>query len=76
METNETRKGKYSKIVLLNIARTSKYLISFQTINKNRKHINFFLRKLKVFKKKLKHEPNIVEITHLCIRHGVHTSSL
>jgi hypothetical protein len=22
---------------------------------------------------KLKHEPNIVEITHLCIRHGVHT---
>jgi hypothetical protein len=27
-------------------------------------------------KKKLKHEPNIVEITHLCIRHGVHTSFL
>jgi hypothetical protein len=24
------------------------------------------------FKKKLKHESNIVEITHLCIRHGVH----
>jgi hypothetical protein len=24
--------------------------------------------------KKLKHEPNIVEITHLCIRHGVQTS--
>jgi hypothetical protein len=30
------------------------------------------IQKLK--KKKLKHEPNIVEITYLCIRHGVHTS--
>jgi hypothetical protein len=30
--------------------------------------------KIKVLKKKLKHEPNIVEITHLCIRHGVQTS--
>ncbi len=25
-------------------------------------------------KKKKKHEPNIVEITHLCISHGVQTS--
>ncbi len=28
----------------------------------------------KSFKKKPKNEPNIVEITHLCIMHGVHTS--
>jgi hypothetical protein len=28
----------------------------------------------KFLKKKLKHEPNIVEITHLCIRLGLHTS--
>ncbi len=31
-------------------------------------------KKDKSFLKKLKHEPNIVEITHMCIRHGVHTS--
>jgi len=29
--------------------------------------------KLKVFFKNQKHEPNIVEITHLCIMHGAHT---
>ncbi len=36
----------------------------------------FFLKrkKDKSLKKKLKHEPNIVEITHLCIRHGAQTS--
>jgi hypothetical protein len=28
--------------------------------------------KRKVFKKNQKHEPNIVEISHLCIVHGVH----
>ncbi len=33
--------------------------------------IKIKIKKIKVFKKKLKHEPNIVEITHLCIRHGV-----
>ncbi len=27
-----------------------------------------------VFFKNQKHQPNIVEITHLCIMHGVHTS--
>jgi hypothetical protein len=30
--------------------------------------------KRKVFFKNQKHEANIVEITHLCIMHGVHTS--
>ncbi len=44
--------------------------------NKNSKHIKIKINKKdKSFKKKLKHEPNIVEITHLCIRHGVQTSS-
>jgi hypothetical protein len=41
--------------------------------NKKRKHIKKRKEKIKV-KKKLKHEPNIVEITHLCIRCGVQTS--
>ncbi len=31
--------------------------------------------KRKVFLKNQKHQPNIVEITHLCIMHGVHTSN-
>jgi hypothetical protein len=31
--------------------------------------------KKKVFLKNQKHQPNIVEITHLCIMHRVHTSS-
>jgi hypothetical protein len=39
-------------------------------MNKNRKQIKIKNKK----DKKLKHEPNIVEITHLCIRHGVQTS--
>ncbi len=30
--------------------------------------------KRKVFSLNQKHQPNIVEITHLCIMHGVHTS--
>jgi len=30
--------------------------------------------KRKVFLKNQKHQPNIVEITHLCIMHRVHTS--
>jgi hypothetical protein len=30
--------------------------------------------KRKVFLKNQKHQPNIVEITHMCIMHGVHTS--
>jgi hypothetical protein len=32
--------------------------------------------KRKVFLKNQKHQPNIVEMTHLCIMHGVHTSIL
>ncbi len=31
---------------------------------------------INVFKKNQKHESNIVEITHLCIMHGVYTSTL
>jgi len=31
--------------------------------------------KRKVFLKNQKHQPNIVEITHLCIMHEVHTST-
>ncbi len=42
--------------------------------NNNRKHIKIKNKKDKSFKKKLKHEPNIVEITDLCIRCRVHTS--
>ncbi len=30
--------------------------------------------KIKVFLKNQKHEPNIVEVTHLCIMHKVHTN--
>ncbi len=30
--------------------------------------------KKKVFLKNQKHQPNIIEITHLCIMHKVHTS--
>jgi hypothetical protein len=41
-----------------------------QNNNNNRKHIQIKNKKDKSFEKKPKHEPNIVEITHLCIRHG------
>jgi hypothetical protein len=50
------------------------FIFIIQNNNKNRKHIKIKNKKHKSFKKKLKHEPNIVEITHLCIRHGVQTS--
>jgi hypothetical protein len=43
----------------------------YKIIIKTENHKN---KKGKSFKRKLKHEPNIVEITHLCIRHGVQTS--
>ncbi len=36
----------------------------------------WLFEKIKVFLKNQKHEPNIVEITHLCIMHGAHTSLL
>jgi len=32
----------------------------------------WLFEKIKVFFKNQKHEPNIVEITHLCIMHGAH----
>ncbi len=85
METNETRKGKYIKIIL----KEKKLPNKEQKVRKNKTYNNEekpYLKKNEVcllspkFKqdksllKKLKHEPNIVEITHLCIRHGVHTS--
>jgi hypothetical protein len=34
----------------------------------------WLFEKIKVFLTNQKHEPNIVEITHLCIMHGAHTS--
>jgi hypothetical protein len=34
----------------------------------------WLFEKIKVFLKNQKHEPNIVEITHLCIMHRAHTS--
>jgi hypothetical protein len=51
------------------------FIFIIQNNNKNKKHIKIKNKKDKSLKKKLKHEPNIVEITHLCIRHGVQTSS-
>jgi hypothetical protein len=50
------------------------FIFIIQNNYNNRKHIKIKNKKDKSFKKKLKHEPNIVEITHLCIRHGVQTS--
>jgi hypothetical protein len=51
-----------------------RFIFIIQNNNKNRKHIKIKNEKDKSLLKKLKHEPNIVEITHLCIRHRVHTS--
>jgi len=50
------------------------FIFIIQNNNKNRKHIKIKNKKDNFFIKKLKHEPNIVEITHLCIRHRVQTS--
>ncbi len=50
------------------------FIFIIQNNNKNKKHIKIKNKKDKSLKRKLKHEPNIVEITHLCIRHGVQTS--
>jgi hypothetical protein len=36
----------------------------------------WLFEKIKVFLTNQKHEPNIVEITHLCIMHGAHTSDV
>jgi hypothetical protein len=52
------------------------FIFIIQNNNKNQKHIKIKIKKDKSFIKKLKHEPNIVEITHLCIRHRVQTSNL
>jgi hypothetical protein len=51
------------------------FIFIIQNNNKNKKHIKIKNKKDKSFLKKLKYEPNIVEITHLCIRQGVHTSN-
>jgi len=50
------------------------FIFIIQNKNKNKKHIKINNEKDKSFLKELKHEPNIVEITHLCIKHGVQTS--
>jgi hypothetical protein len=50
------------------------FIFIIQNNNKNRKHIKIKNKKDKSLRKKLKHEPNIVEITHLCITHGVQIS--
>jgi len=50
------------------------FIIIIQNNSKNKKHIKIKTIKDKSFLKIIKHEPNIVEITHLCIRHGVQTS--
>jgi hypothetical protein len=44
--------------------------------NNNKKHIKIKNKKDKSFLKKLKHEPNIIEITHMCIRHKVHSRTI
>jgi hypothetical protein len=49
------------------------FIFIIKNINKNRKHIKIKNKQDKSFLKKLKHEPNIIEITHLCTRHGVQT---
>jgi len=49
------------------------FIFIIQNNNKNKKHIKINNKKDKSLKKKLKHEPNIVEITHLCIKHRVQT---
>ncbi len=53
-----------------------KYKSEKETLYFYYKFLKIKNKKDKSFKKKLKHESNIVEITHLCIRHGVHTSYL
>jgi hypothetical protein len=45
------------------------FIFIIKNKNKNKKHIKTKKVKDKSLKKKLKHEPNIVEITHLCIKH-------
>jgi hypothetical protein len=50
------------------------FIFIIKNKNKNRKHIKINNKKDKSFLKELKHEPNIVEITHLCIMHGAQTS--
>jgi hypothetical protein len=51
--------------------KNNKKKIIIQNNNNNRKHIKIKKWKRWKFKKKLKHEPNIVKITHLCITHNV-----
>jgi len=55
-------------------AKKKHFIFIIQNNNKNRKHIKIKNKKDKSLKIKIKHELNIVEITHLCIRHWVQTS--
>ncbi len=50
------------------------FMFIIQNNNNNKKHIKVKNKKDKSFLKELKHEPNLVEITHLCIRHRLQTS--
>ncbi len=52
------------------------FIFIIQNKNKNKKHIKINNKKDKSFLKELKHEPNTVEITHMCIMHGAQTSNL
>ncbi len=52
------------------------FIFIIQNKNKNRKHIKISNKKDKSFQKELKHEPNFVEITHLCIMHEAQTRYL
>jgi hypothetical protein len=61
LQTSNLQKWKRNTLFLL-----YKIIIKTET-HKTKKKIKL--------KKKLKHEPNIVEITHLCIRDKVQTST-
>jgi hypothetical protein len=52
------------------------FIFIIQNKNKSRKHIKISNKKDNFFLKELKHEPNIVEITHMCIMHGAQTRYL
>ncbi len=62
--------NKYTKV------KKKHFIFNIQNNNKNRKHIKIKNKKDKSFLKELKHEPNIVKITHRCIRQRVQTSNL
>ncbi len=84
LQTSNLHPNKYiykTIIKIQNINKNTKvkkkhfiFIIQNNNNNKKKTHKNNFKKKDKSFFKKQKHEPNIVEITHLCIRHRVQTS--